>query len=197
MPSLVHFWFDNFDLQEETPSEKGTTHSTHGLICQEKVNVTNGNEDGIGYHDDEEDADVDKENVDPPEVKSKVLYGRKLRSIKHEISELPPCYVKKSQIPPKFDVSQEYKEDNIKVIKAHNSDLLWLLTRRIYFQPHKDLPQRVPGWKGWVSCTGKRNTESLTTIEYLPPIPAPITENSTVQECLIQSQTMTNALQQC
>ena len=54
----------------------------------------------------------------------------------------------------------------------------------------------VPGWKGWVSCTGIRNTESLTTIEYLPPIPAPITENSTVQECLIQSQTMTNALQQ-
>ena len=47
-----------------------------------------------------------------------------------------------------------------------------------------------------MSCTGKRNTESLTTIEYLPPIPAPITENSTVQECLIQSQTMTNALQQ-
>ena len=83
-----------------------------------------------------------------------------------------------------------------RLIKAHDSDLLWILTRKVCFQPHEDLPQLVPEWKGWVSCTGTRNTESLTTIEYLPPIPAPITENSTVQECLTQSQTITNVLQQ-
>ena len=34
---LVHFWFDNFDLQEETPSGKGTTHTPHDLLCQEKI----------------------------------------------------------------------------------------------------------------------------------------------------------------
>ena len=33
---VVHFCFDNFDLTEETPSGRGTTHSTHGIILQEK-----------------------------------------------------------------------------------------------------------------------------------------------------------------
>ena len=58
------------------------------------------------------------------------------------------------------------------------------------------LPQTVPGWKGWLSCTGKRGVEAPTILEYIPPIPAPITENSTVQECLVQAMAMSTALGQ-
>ena len=33
--AILHFAWDNFDLNEETPSGSGTTHSTHGIIIQE------------------------------------------------------------------------------------------------------------------------------------------------------------------
>ena len=33
--SVIHFCWDNFDLNEETPSGSGTTHSTHGIVIQE------------------------------------------------------------------------------------------------------------------------------------------------------------------
>lgn len=32
---VLHFCWDNFDLNEETASGAGTTHSTHGLVIQE------------------------------------------------------------------------------------------------------------------------------------------------------------------
>lgn len=180
MTSLVHFWFDNFDLQEETPSGRGTTHTTHGLICQEKIANTTTKDD-------------DKHQ---PAEKAKRTTAPRLRSVKNVANELPPCYVSKKQAPPKFDMCLQYKEDISLVEKVHNSDLMWILARRISFHPHEDLPQTVPGWKGWVSCTGKQHVESLTTLEYLPPIPAPITENCTVQECLTQAQAMTNVIGQ-
>ena len=32
---VLHLCWDNFDLNEETPSGSGTTHSTHGIAIQE------------------------------------------------------------------------------------------------------------------------------------------------------------------
>ena len=32
---IIHFCWDNFDLNEETASGAGTTHSTHGIVIQE------------------------------------------------------------------------------------------------------------------------------------------------------------------
>jgi len=32
---VVHLCWDNFDINEETPSGAGTTHSTHGIVIQE------------------------------------------------------------------------------------------------------------------------------------------------------------------
>ena len=37
--SVIHFCWDNFDLNEETPSGAGTTHSTHGIVIQELTGV--------------------------------------------------------------------------------------------------------------------------------------------------------------
>ena len=33
--AVLHLCYDNFDLDEETPSGSGTTHSTYGIIIQE------------------------------------------------------------------------------------------------------------------------------------------------------------------
>ena len=46
--------------------------------------------------------------------------------------------------------------------------------------------QCVPGWGGFISETGVPPT-NLTTIDYYPVINHPITDNSTVQECLRMS----------
>ena len=32
---VIHVCWDNFDMNEETPSGAGTTHSTHGIVMQE------------------------------------------------------------------------------------------------------------------------------------------------------------------
>ena len=105
------------------------------------------------------------------------------------VPELPPCYVKKKVVPPKVTTFLSQSDDPHH--DAHQSDLLWVLAR--YVTP---LPQTVPGWKGWLSCTGKRGVEASTILEYLPPIPAPITENSIVQEHLVQAMAMSTALGQ-
>ena len=36
--SVIHFCWDNFDLNEETPSGTGTTHSMHGNVIQDVSN---------------------------------------------------------------------------------------------------------------------------------------------------------------
>jgi len=37
---VVHFCWDNFDLNEETPTGAGTTYSTHGIALQEVSDTT-------------------------------------------------------------------------------------------------------------------------------------------------------------
>ena len=34
--SVIHLCYDNFDLDEEMPSGSGTTHSTHGIVIQDR-----------------------------------------------------------------------------------------------------------------------------------------------------------------
>jgi len=36
--TVVHFCWDDFDLNEQTPSGGGTTHTTHGVVMQELEN---------------------------------------------------------------------------------------------------------------------------------------------------------------
>ena len=36
--AVIHLCFDNFDLNKETPSGSGTTHSTHGIVIKEVLN---------------------------------------------------------------------------------------------------------------------------------------------------------------
>ena len=37
--SVIHFCWDNFDLNEQTPTGTGTTHSIHGIVIHELTGV--------------------------------------------------------------------------------------------------------------------------------------------------------------
>ena len=67
-----HFCWDNFDINEETPSGAGTTHSTHGIIIQEII-----------------------ENHFPEMPLETVAPHAKDRKLTYTPTILPPCFAKK------------------------------------------------------------------------------------------------------
>ena len=79
---MIHFCWDNFDLNEETPSGTGTTHSTHGIVIQ---NVAN-------------DAGSMTTEITP------VARDRK-RTIKPDTTDLEPCFIK-PKVGPNFDIER-------------------------------------------------------------------------------------------
>ena len=72
--------------------------------------------------------------------------------------------------------------------KADKLLLIWQLMRRFC-----SAPQRIARFVGWiVQVFGKSNSKP-TRITFLPPIRQPITEYSTVIECITQSQRLSRA----
>ena len=72
---------------------------------------------------------------------------------------------------------QTYPDGDIHLHEARMGHFLWLLLRMKYCAS-----QQIPGWAGFISMTGT-TPQSLTTIDYYPVIPHPITDYRTVQEC--------------
>ena len=62
--------------------------------------------------------------------------------------------------------------------------MIWVLCKAL----PKELEQKVPSWGGWISLTGERSDSRKTTVEYMPPVNAPITDNATVKHVLKISQ---------
>ena len=94
------------------------------------------------------------------------------------VTYLPDCYITQ-RVSPKLYVqftevplSMEAKQT------ADCKDFAWLILRHI-----NSTDQAVPGWAGFVSLIGSK-PDRLTKLEYYPVIYKPITEYSTVQECL-------------
>ena len=174
---VVHLCWDNFDINEETPSGAGTTHTTHGIVIQE-------------LHD---HAVVQTEHRNVP--KSNVL------------SFKPPTYVKKANAEPCFaDVSSSAGDGsdtgltaNVTVnegIESKSNTLwkgrLWTLCGGM-FNSYKT----VPDWSGWLSKTTEGgNTVTESRIGYMQPIMHPITDIATVKQCLQISMEVTKMLQQ-
>ena len=67
---------------------------------------------------------------------------------------------------------------------AAELDFYWLLCRKYA----SDMQYLVPSWAGWLSLVGYKPDECQSTVEYMPPILSPITDNSTMQELLKTSQ---------
>ena len=158
---VTHMCWDNFDLREETPSGAGTTHTTHGIVIQE---VTESGGDA----------------ADPPSSDSQSSSLRTgQRSVSYKPPEIEPCFAKSKAEPcltPSVSETSSKESAN-----ARQSDILWVCSRAL----HKDGPQTVPPWAGWVSVTsGDQHNIPLTTVEYMPPVFTPITDNDTVQHIL-------------
>ena len=167
---VIHFCWDNFDLNEETLSGAGTTHSTHGVVLQERM-----------------PAGTSSVEATP------TLPRSKKRSATCEDLILEPCFIKSKvepnialQVKDPLDIAEHSK-------KIRVSDSLWILCRLLCA---KNGEQRVPGWGGWVCLTGGQDAELETTVEYMPPVNAPIKENATVLHVLKLSQEATEAVGQ-
>ncbi|KAL5022875.1 hypothetical protein ScPMuIL_002030 [Solemya velum] len=112
----------------------------------------------------------------------------KRRTLEVTSVELPDCYVTQRKSP-KLDIrQQQYTEGPPALKTSSNRQLLWLLLRRL-------CEHCVPGLGGFISQTGKA-PERLTTIDYYPVIPNPITDYKTVQECLRHAEQATEEVGQ-
>ena len=159
-PSVFHSEFDNFDEYVNDLSGKGSVHTAHGIMMQETT--------------DDKSYDFNEDNQIPKDRK---------RSLVNAISEpLPECFISQRKSP--VISLQENMSQQCESAKqqANCKDVLWLISRTL-----KCDTQVVQCWGGFVSSTGL-TPERLTRIDYYPMIYHPITEYSTVQECLMYAQ---------
>ena len=153
---VIHFCWDNFDLNEETPSSTGTTHSTHGIVIQEVNNNTNA---------------MATELVTVPRDKK--------RTVNPNITELRPCFAK-PKAGPNIDIECSKPEIDFRKVELDN--FIWFICRNsgASFEI-----QTVPSWAGWVSWTAQTKDELCSQVEYMAPINFSINDNVTVQHIII------------
>ena len=156
---VTHLCWDNFDLVEETPSGSGTTHTAHGIILQDVTAI-------------------DDSSYIPTSVKRS---GE--RTVKPIEQKIEPCFTKDKAEPSLTVTTTEVTAAQAEACeKAASSDTVWMFCRSL----PTDSTQNVPPWAGWISKTEeiKENHNCITTVDYMPPVFTPITENSTVQHIL-------------
>jgi len=153
--AICHTCWDNFDLNEETLSGAGTTHTTHGIVIQEVSG------DSIpAVHVASEDVPV------------------KLRSFQY----VPPplrCASIMAKAEPAVSGLKVMSHDASMSAFRNSRGLLWVLSHGLFSAGS------VPDWSGWLSQTAdKDDNGKLSQIGYLKPVMNPITKISTVQQCL-------------
>ena len=105
----------------------------------------------------------------------------KRRSVNYQPQELEPCYIK--QCEPNMETV--VTKANLQPLNvAAELDFCWLLCRK----DASDMQYLMPSWAGLLFFVGYKADECQRTVEYMPPILSPITDNSTVQELLKTSQ---------
>lgn len=155
--SVSHVCWDNFDLNEETPSGSNTTHSTHGIVIQE----TSG-------------SSAQKLTTELVQVAKS-----KKRSIKFEPTA-PHHVVLPKKVEPVLLVNVVSETVSVRLLIAQNAVLNWVLCRSLYNEGCT-----VPDWSGWVSQTADASIPvNKSIIGYLNPIQQPITQMGTVYQCL-------------
>ena len=117
--SVVHLCWDNFDLNEETPSGAGTTHTAHGISIQEL----------------ERGANL------PPRDLSHVPRSQE-RTIHPIIEDLQPCFAK-AKAEPNFNVTRS-RPQLCNVGYANLSDFLWMIIRNKSSKTEQSVPSS--GW---------------------------------------------------
>lgn len=158
-PFLFHSDFDNFDEFINDLSGAGSVHRSHGIMLQEIC--------GTGQ----------EVRGTQPELPALPRTGQ--RSFNPGVNELEECYVGKRQSP-HYEIKRKAIDGAEKA--QHNlimKNMIWLLLR-LHCATQE---QTMSGWAGYVSSTGDV-PHRLTTVDYFPVIPFPITDNKAVKECL-------------
>ena len=101
--AVLHLCYDNFDLDEETPSGSGTTHSTHGIIIQEVL---------------------DPDRFVPLTETDTVPQSRKRSVIPTEV-EIRPCYYIQPKVTSKLDI--KISKINYSFQTAEFDNFSWLV----------------------------------------------------------------------
>ena len=156
-PSLFHSDFDNFDQYVNDLSGSGSVHTAHGIMIQ---NVQQ------------------NQVVSDPFIPSVPKTGKR-SLLTTEPDSLPPCYIKLRNSPQMTIKQLSIPGSEGALSKSEVINLCWCIFRMM----NSTTSQCVPGWDGFISETGVRSP-NLTIMDYYPDINHPITENSTVQECL-------------
>lgn len=163
--SVFHSEFDNFDQLINTLSGMDSVHTAHGIMLQDIAGSV-------------EDFGGTVPNL------IEVKRDRKRSLDKCPDKELPECYVSQRKSP-RLQVDEISNDENRNAfIKSQNLYTIWIKLRALYDK------QEVPGWSGFISLLGNV-PENLTRLDYYPVIPHPITQYSTVQECLRYAQNAT------
>lgn len=160
---VTHLCWDNFDMREETPSGAGTTHTAHGIIIQETL----------------------RDNGDVPSEIPATLPKTKDRSVTCKTTEIGPCF-SKDKTEPCLTTTTTVVLNTEASASAKSSDMLWVCSRAVFQLD----TQKVPSWAGWVSLTEGNvdETNPESTVDYMAPVFAPVTDNATVQHIMHLSQ---------
>ena len=164
---VFHSEFDNFDQLINDVSGGGSIHTAHGIMLQETT------------------GEIEVTSDDTP-----VLERCGQRSLHLDDVTLPDCYLTVRKDPKLKVVKLSYAEGPPAMSMSRRRQMLWFLSRVLYQNQ-----QIVPGILGFISQTGQI-PQKLTAIEYYPVIPKPITDYSTVQECLRYSEEATREVGQ-
>jgi len=150
---VSHLCWDNFDLMEETPSGKGTTHSTHGIVIQEAC------------QDIQFGSPVD-------DVVSVSRTGARSVKVCQPLSVAGVMVPKK--VEPVFTASSTTEACIPSLLCSTASCLYWLTCRALF-----NISSCIPDWSGWVSqTTSYCQHVQPSNIGYMAPIQSPITDVS-------------------
>jgi len=153
--AVCHTCWDNFDINEETLSGAGTTHTTHGIVIQELSG-----------------ANVPAVRVAVEDVQAK-------RRSFHYIPPPLPCASITAKAEPAVSGLKAMSANASMSSFMSSKGLLWILAHGLFSEGS------VPDWSGWLSQTADEDADGkLSQIGYLKPILNPITQLSTVQQCL-------------
>jgi len=185
---VSHICWDNFDLNEETPSGAATTHTTHGIIIQQASCSTE--------HSVSIDANT-SQHLQKPKARP--------RSFK-PITVGPLPFARKSNAEPSLlnftstagaggentALSHGFSDNEGLQTSDNMKGQLWTLCRALF-----NCNWTVPEWSGWLSKTsGQTENVTLSRIGYMKPLMYPITDCATVKKCLMTSMEVSRKLNQ-
>ena len=109
---VVHLSWDNFDLNEETPSGSGTTHTAHGIVIHEVL-----------------DSSTETTSTEPD------VPTTKQRTVCPQIEEIKPCFAKPKTEPVINDMNT-LSTDTISKLDSQNlSEFIWMYCRKTTDMP--------------------------------------------------------------